>query len=98
MMYVRKMVRDDYERAHRLWLDTSGMGLNDRDDSKIGIEKYLVRNPDTCFVALDDDDIIGSVLCGHDGRRGYLYHMAVASEKRHCGVGSALRGSHAGCS
>jgi len=90
MIYIRKMARDDYERVHRLWLSTSGMGLNDRDDSKTGIEKYLLRNPGTCFVALEDDDIVGSILCGHDGRRGYLYHMAVASEKRHCGVGNAL--------
>ena len=66
------------------------MGLNDRDDSEAGIEKYLLRNPDTCFVAEKDNEIIGIVLSGHDGRRGLIYHLAVKVSEREQGVGNTL--------
>jgi len=81
---------NDYEQVYSLWLNTPNMGLNNLDDSKDGIAKYLARNPDTCFVSEKDDKIIGAILSGHDGRRGYIHHTAVAqSEQRH-GVGAAL--------
>jgi ribosomal protein S18 acetylase RimI-like enzyme len=89
-MNIRKMTIDDYESVYSLWLNTPNMGLNNLDDSKDGIARYLMRNPNTCFVAEKDDVCIGVILCGHDGRRGYIYHAAVAeSEQRH-GIGAAL--------
>ena len=87
---IRTMVINDYERVYALWLKTPGMGLNNLDDSKDGITKYLARNPNTCFVAEKDNDIIGVILCGHDGRRGYIHHAAVAESKQRQGVGEVL--------
>lgn len=56
------------------------MGLNNNlDDSQEGIVKYLVRNPDTCFAATEHGNIIGVILTGHDGRRGYISHTAVST-------------------
>ena len=89
-MHIRKMLLDDYDSVYDIWLNAPGVGLNKADDSREGIAKYLRRNPDTCFVAEDDEGIIGVVLSGHDGRRGLIYHMAVKSSQREQGVGSAL--------
>ena len=84
------MTIDDYESVYDLWKNTTGMGLNDLDDSREGIGKYLKRNPDTCFVAVRNSEIIGAILCGHDGRRGFIYHTAVSESERKVGVGTAL--------
>jgi ribosomal protein S18 acetylase RimI-like enzyme len=89
-MVIRKMTMDDYDLVYHLWLNTPGMGLNDLDDSRPGIEKYLKRNPETCFVAEKDNRIIGVILCGNDGRRGYVHHTAVSVTERRNGVGTAL--------
>ena len=89
-MLIRTMVISDYESVYHLWENTSGIGLNDLDDSKEGIEKYLERNPHTCFVAENGKKIIGSILCGHDGRRGFIYHTAVSASERESGIGTAL--------
>jgi ribosomal protein S18 acetylase RimI-like enzyme len=89
-MQVRKMLFSDYHNVYNLWLNTPGMGLNDKDDSEAGIEKYLLRNPDTCFVAETDGEIIGVILSGHDGRRGLIYHLAVKVSEREQGVGNTL--------
>jgi len=84
------MTINDYSQVYSLWLNTPNMGLNNLDDSKEGIAKYLARNPNTCFVAEKDGRVIGAILSGHDGRRGYIHHTAVEkSEQRH-GVGAAL--------
>ena len=69
MLSYRLMTIDDYEAAHDLWI-RCGNGLNDKDDSREGIEKYLKRNPKTSFVAVLDEKVVGVILCGHDGRRG----------------------------
>lgn len=87
---IRAMTIADYERVYALWLNTPNMGLNDIDDSKEGIAKYLLRNPATCFVAEKDGEIVGVILCGHDGRRGYIHHTAVAQNKQRSGVGASL--------
>jgi len=84
------MTIDDYEQAYTLWFNTPNMGLNNLDDSKEGIEKYLTRNPNTCFVAESDGNIIGVILSGHDGRKGYIYHAAVTENMQRRGIGSAL--------
>ena len=89
-MQIRKMLLSDYHNVYSLWLNTPGMGLNDKDDSEAGIEKYLLRNPNTCFVAEKGNEIIGVVLSGHDGRRGLIYHLAVKVSEREQGVGNAL--------
>ncbi len=89
-MEIRKMTEGDYEAVHALWMRTPGMGLNSLDDSLEGIVRYLHRNPDTCFVSIDDGRLVGVILSGHDGRRGFIYHMAVDIEKRNKGTGRAL--------
>ena len=89
-MTIRTMIINDYEQVYDLWLNTPNMGLNNLDDSKEGIAKYLARNPNTCFVAEKDNTIIGAILGGHDGRRGYIHHAAVNEREQRSGVGSAL--------
>ena len=89
-MDIRTMIIEDYEQVYSLWINTPNMGLNNIDDSNDGIEKYLVRNPNTCFVAETNGNIIGVILSGHDGRRGYIHHMAVAGNKQRQGIGAAL--------
>jgi len=89
-MRVRTMEVNDYDEVYALWMDTPNMGLNNLDDSKEGISKYLARNPGTCFVAEKGGKIIGVILCGHDGRRGYIHHTAVAVGEQRSGVGTAL--------
>ena len=84
------MTIEDYEKVYQLWLSCSGMGLNNLDDSKDGIAKYLDRNPDTCFVAEKSDEIIGVIISGHDGRRGFIYHTAVNPEYRNQGIAKML--------
>ena len=83
---------DDYDAVYALWLRTAGMGLNNVDDSREGIARYLQRNPCTCFVAdtEGEDGVVGVIMSGHDGRRGFIYHTSVASEFRHKGVGTRL--------
>ena len=84
------MTIDDYEKVYELWMSCAGMGLNNLDDSKEGIEKFLKRNPDTCFVADVDNNIIGVIIVGNDGRRGYIYHTAVNPQYRKQGIAKGL--------
>ena len=89
-MTIRVMTIEDYDAVFALWLSCTGMGLNNLDDSREGIARYLRRNPDTCFVALEGDTVIGVILSGHDGRRGYIHHTAVHPAHRGQGIGSSL--------
>ncbi len=89
-MKIRKMIIEDYEKVYDLWLNTKGMGLNTSDDSFYGVEKYLKRNPNTCFVAEEDSQIVGVIMSGHDGRRGFIIHTAVKISQRGRGIGSLL--------
>lgn len=89
-MQIRAMTIDDYDQVYALWLSCVGMGLNNLDDSKEGIERFLNRNPETCFVEEDEQKIVGVIICGNDGRRGYIYHTAVAPDYRHKGIAAAL--------
>lgn len=84
------MTMDHYDEVYALWASTPGMGLNSLDDSREGIQKYLRRNPGTCFVATSRGRVVGVVLSGHDGRRGFIYHTAVAIDERGKGYGKAL--------
>lgn len=92
-MEIRKMKIEDYEAVYRLWLSCKGMGLNSVDDSREGIEKFLRRNPETCFVAEKDGKIVGVIMAGNDGRRGYIYHTAVSPEQRRQGIAQKLAGA-----
>ena len=76
-MTVRTMQIEDYEGVHELWMTIKGFGIRSIDDSKEGVERFLKRNPTTSVVAEMDGKIVGSILCGHDGRRGCLYHVCV---------------------
>ena len=89
-MTVRKMTIDDYEDVYALWMSCKGMGLNNLDDSREGIDSFLRRNPETCFVAVNDDEVVGVIISGHDGRRGYVYHTAVHPDYRRQGIGRDL--------
>ena len=89
-MMIRKMKIDDYRDVYQLWLSCHGMGLNHLDDSKEGIEQFLRRNPHTCFVAVEDHQIVGAIMVGQDGRRGYIYHTAVHPNFRHRTIGTLL--------
>ena len=89
-MMIRKMTMDDYESVYGVWTSCAGMGLNDLDDSKEGIAKFLNRNPETCFVAEEERRIVGAILVGNDGRRGYIYHTAVLPAYRRRGIASQL--------
>ncbi|MBE5802115.1 MAG: GNAT family N-acetyltransferase [Clostridiales bacterium] len=80
----------DYDAVYQLWISTPGMGLNTTDDSREGIEKYLKRNPDTCFVAADGEQVVGVILSGHDGRRGFIHHTCVSMAYRGRGIGRRL--------
>ncbi len=89
-MEIRSMRIEDYDSVYALWLSCPGMGLNNVDDSREGISKYLARNPDTCFVAVEEGGIVGAILAGHDGRRGSIGHTAVSAAYRSRGIGRQL--------
>ncbi len=91
------MTLADYEKVYSIWSSSRGMGLNNLDDSKAGIGRFLERNPNTCFVAEIDGEIVGAILIGNDGRRGYIYHTAVLENNQKQGIVKALveEGIHA---
>ena len=86
---IRVFRPDDHAQAHALWLSTEGVGLSSADSLE-SITRFLQRNPSLSFVATTDDVVVGTVLCGHDGRRGLIHHLAVASAHRRKGLGRAL--------
>ena len=86
---IRQMTMDDYDAAYAMWL-LCGNGLNNIDDSREGIARYLRRNPDTSFVAEENGVLAGVILCGHDGRRGFIQHACVSPDYRRRGIGRRL--------
>ena len=86
---VRALLAADYEAVVTLWRNSEGIGLTKADEFA-SICRYLERNPGMSLVAEADEKIIGAVLCGHDGRRGYLHHLAIASVFRGQGIGQRL--------
>ncbi len=87
---IRPMYIEDWPDLNRLWEGNPGVGIRQNDDSVEGIRKFLERNPKSCMVAMAGDVLVGSVLAGHDGRRGYLYHVSVEPSFRQKGIASAL--------
>ncbi len=87
---IRLMTAEDYPSVFDLWAATEGMALRNYDDSFEGIAKFLRKNPTSNFVAELDGVIIGTLLCGMDGRRAYLYHTVVRADLRNRGVGKRL--------
>jgi len=85
----RKMIRSDYEGAIDLWQALPGMGLSGAD-AKTEIEKFLRMNPHTCWVAEMGDTVVGTILGGNDGRRGYIYHLAIREDMQKQGIGKSL--------
>ncbi len=87
---VREMQMYDYPGVHALWLTIRGFGIRSIDDSRAGVERFIKRNPHTSVVATDGRRIVGSILCGHDGRRGCFYHVCVQEAYRKQGIGKAM--------
>jgi N-acetylglutamate synthase len=89
MIDIRKMTIEDFYEVLALWHTSEGVGLSD-SDSRENLRQYLDRNPGMSFVALIDGKIVGAALAGHDGRRGYIYHLAVHPDYRRRGIGRDL--------
>ncbi len=83
------MTIDHYDEALALWRLTEGIDIT-VSDSREGTSRYLARNPGMSFVALDGRQVVGTILCGHDGRRGCLTHLAVDGAHRRMGIGARL--------
>lgn len=80
---VRAMTIEDYDEVLQLWHRIQGLGIRSIDDSREGVARFLNRNPGLSVVAQEDGKIVGSILCGHDGRRGCFYHVCVEEGYRH---------------
>lgn len=87
---IRGMTIEDYDGVKALWMTIKGFAIRSIDDSREGVERFLQRNPNTSVVAVLDGRIVGAILCGHDGRRGCLYHVCVAPEFRKQGIGTKM--------
>ena len=87
---IREMKIEDYTEVHNLWMTIKGFGIRRIDDSKEGVEAFIKRNPTTSIVAEAEGRIVGSILCGHDGRRGCFYHVCVREDRRRQGIGKAM--------
>ena len=83
---------EDYEEVRALWMTIRGFGIRALDDSREDIGRFIDRNPTTSVVARSDGKIVGSILCGSDGRQGSLYHVCVAKEFRRQGIGTRMVG------
>jgi ribosomal protein S18 acetylase RimI-like enzyme len=86
---IRSFTQSDYDQARALWEVTPGVGLSAADEPK-AIASYLSRNPRTSFVAVEGELLVGTILCGHDGRRGLIHHLATATSRRRRGIARAL--------
>ena len=89
-MNIRVMEAKDYDGVKSLWMTIKGFGIRSLDDSREGVERFLKRNPTTSVVAEEDGKIVGAILCGHDGRRGCLYHVCVEKDYRMQGIGKSM--------
>lgn len=89
-MTIRTMTIEDYDGVYALWMSIKGFAIRSVDDSREGVSIFLKRNPTTSVVAEENGKIVGAILCGHDGRRGCMYHVCVAEEYRMHGIGRQM--------
>ena len=87
---IREMAIEDYDQVYKLWTDIKGFGIRNIDDSRAGVERFLKRNPTTSVVAVRNGQVMGNILCGHDGRTGCFYHVCVAPPFRKHGIGCRM--------
>ncbi len=88
---VRAMTIEDYDGLRALWMTIHGFGIRSIDDSREGVARFLRRNPESSVVAVSGEgEIVGAILCGHDGRRGCLYHVCVREDYRRRGIGKSM--------
>jgi ribosomal protein S18 acetylase RimI-like enzyme len=88
---VRAMTIEDYDGLRALWMIIHGFGIRSIDDSREGVARFLRRNPESSVVAVSGEgEIVGAILCGHDGRRGCLYHVCVREDYRRMGIGKSM--------
>lgn len=87
---VRPMTIEDYDSVYALWKTINGFAIRSIDDSREGVEIFIRRNPTTSVVAVLDGEVVGAILCGHDGRRGCFYHVCVHEKYRRHGIGKAM--------
>ena len=87
---VEPLAKKDFEDALSLWESSEGVVLRSEDRHLHVFERFLARNPRMSCGAWSDDKLVGAVMAGYDGRRGYIYHLAVAADCRHQGIGKAL--------
>ena len=89
---ILPMTEADYDAVRALWMTIRGFGIRALDDSREDVVRFIRRNPTTSVVAKADGRVIGSILCGSDGRQGALYHVCVAEEFRRQGIGTRMVG------
>ena len=89
---ILPMREEDYDDVRALWMTIRGFGIRALDDSREDVVRFIRRNPTTSVVARVDGRIVGSILCGSDGRQGALYHVCVARAYRRRGIGTRMVG------
>ena len=89
---LRPLTEEDYDDLRALWMTIRGFGIRALDDSREDVTRFIRRNPTTSVVAVADGRIVGSILCGSDGRQGALYHVCVARNYRRQGIGTRMVG------
>ena len=87
---IRSMTMEDYPKVYDLWMSIHKFAMRSIDDSREGVERFLARNPGISVVAVAEEEIVGAILCGHDGRRAGLYHVCVREDCRKQGIGKAM--------
>ena len=87
---IRPMEIEDYDQVRKLWMSIGRLGIRSIDDSREEVARFIQRNPTTSVVALMDGKIVGTILCGSDGRQGALYHVCVQKKYRRKGIGHAM--------
>lgn len=84
---IRAMEIEDYDKVYGLWKKIKGFAMRSIDDSREGVARFIQRNPGISVVAEENGQIVGAILCGHDGRRGCMYHVCVDPDWRRKKIG-----------